>query len=363
MKINYDFYKDPELVPILDVAESLGLECTGGKYLCPCHNDHNPSMDITSSGIHANRFKCWSCGESGNPLNLVMAVQFGVSPSAYYQNPPKYRKERNAAAVFIDKLFPGAIIKKDHNKENGPDAFPDISPKVLKEIGLKPNFLLTVAGHTDFFTSKNDVAKMLLNCIHESIKGLEKQLDKLVYTDFPDISDTGRRYITHIIAEKQECLEQYKEKLLAYLEAHKEIYQIPDFSDAGSSRKDKFYQKNINAFNRLYERGFPRLSPKVVKLMGAAIDMEKLETGKQMYEIAMQVSEGLSICIKDGYAYKEKLMRTFPDLPIADKRYISKKIDKNLSVLYQYQDTMDTFAKEAGMHLVLQENDLEMEGL
>jgi DNA primase len=40
-----------------------------GKWLCPFHDDHHPSLGITRDG---RRFKCWSCGVSGTVLDWYM---------------------------------------------------------------------------------------------------------------------------------------------------------------------------------------------------------------------------------------------------------------------------------------------------
>jgi hypothetical protein len=48
-----------------------GLESRYGQYLCPFHSDTNPSMSIHKK---TNRFKCWSCGESGDSIDFVMKM-------------------------------------------------------------------------------------------------------------------------------------------------------------------------------------------------------------------------------------------------------------------------------------------------
>jgi len=51
------------------VAQRLGLTIKHHKALCPFHNDHTPSMTFKEA-----RFKCWSCGESGDSISLVQKV-------------------------------------------------------------------------------------------------------------------------------------------------------------------------------------------------------------------------------------------------------------------------------------------------
>jgi len=65
---NFELQKLREL-PIEGVAERLGLQVKRHKALCPFHNDHSPSLTFKK-----NKFKCWSCGESGDSISLVMKM-------------------------------------------------------------------------------------------------------------------------------------------------------------------------------------------------------------------------------------------------------------------------------------------------
>ena len=51
------------------VAQRLGLTVNHHKALCPFHDDHHASM--TFKGY---KFRCWSCGESGDSISLVQKV-------------------------------------------------------------------------------------------------------------------------------------------------------------------------------------------------------------------------------------------------------------------------------------------------
>ena len=64
----YDLQKLRDL-PIEGVAERLGLQVTRHKCLCPFHSDHTPSLTFKG-----HKFKCWSCGESGDSISFVMKV-------------------------------------------------------------------------------------------------------------------------------------------------------------------------------------------------------------------------------------------------------------------------------------------------
>ena len=51
------------------VAQRLGLTVKHHKALCPFHSDHTPSLTFKG-----HKFKCWSCGESGDSISFVMKV-------------------------------------------------------------------------------------------------------------------------------------------------------------------------------------------------------------------------------------------------------------------------------------------------
>ena len=56
-------------LPIEGVAERLGLRVVRHKCLCPFHDDHHASLSFKN-----NKFRCWSCGESGDTISLAMKV-------------------------------------------------------------------------------------------------------------------------------------------------------------------------------------------------------------------------------------------------------------------------------------------------
>ena len=56
-------------LPIEEVAERLGLQVTRHKCLCPFHDDHHASMSFK---VSKNTFRCFVCGASGGPIDLVM---------------------------------------------------------------------------------------------------------------------------------------------------------------------------------------------------------------------------------------------------------------------------------------------------
>ena len=64
----YELQKLRDL-PIEGVAERLGLHVVRHKCLCPFHDDHHASMSFK---VSKNTFRCFVCGASGGPIDLVM---------------------------------------------------------------------------------------------------------------------------------------------------------------------------------------------------------------------------------------------------------------------------------------------------
>ena len=56
-------------LPIEGVAERLGFQVVRHKCLCPFHDDHHASMSFS---VRRNTYRCFVCGESGGPIDLVM---------------------------------------------------------------------------------------------------------------------------------------------------------------------------------------------------------------------------------------------------------------------------------------------------
>ncbi|SEA34845.1 CHC2 zinc finger [Prevotella sp. tc2-28] len=64
----YELQKLRDL-PIEGVAERLGLYVSRHKCLCPFHDDHHASMSFR---VNKNTYRCFVCGASGGPIDLVM---------------------------------------------------------------------------------------------------------------------------------------------------------------------------------------------------------------------------------------------------------------------------------------------------
>lgn len=61
---------------VLAMAGKQPAEYGGGelKYLCPLHDDSNPSFTVYRHEGEAERFKCWGCGAGGDVVDLIGAL-------------------------------------------------------------------------------------------------------------------------------------------------------------------------------------------------------------------------------------------------------------------------------------------------
>lgn len=247
MKINYDFYKHKENIPIREVVDLLGLKMDkDGHCLCPCHSDTNPSMFITESGKYENRWHCFVDGEGGDPLNLVLAVKYGISPSVYFANPANYKKEREESAKFLDKYFPGAIeIEPEYQKQN---ELPTLSYKFLKEIGLTTNPLLmtyvkpfsqnnfskedykqidnSTLNNVEQFEALNklEAIELIRDKIDEYLSTLFTKTNQFFKDNYPDMPIEGRNYINKVTSDKFDYANNILKQLDSYLEKHNPSY-------------------------------------------------------------------------------------------------------------------------------------------
>lgn len=342
MKINYEAYKDPDLIPLVEIADLLGLEHgKNGKYLCPCHDDHTPSMQIDQTGKYANQFRCWSCGENGGPLELVMAVQSNIMPSDAGRQ--KYWKERHSAARWIEKYYPGAIANDKEEKYRG-DQIPDISPRVLKYIGLKPSIILQHnSGRDPIPLSDAELVTMICDCIYTKEDELSKYLEKIVIKNFPKLSKEGRQYIMHTIAQKQEELEKLGDVCKEYLlRVHFITYQFEPYSQ---EQEQLFISKNIDALAELHQIDprFPVLPANLVGQIGRKLPVFKLKDEISVTDIADMLSNTLLDVATDIQKYRIRLYKEFPKIPETDKKYIHDLLWKNEQVLNRYYIMLDQY--------------------
>lgn len=250
MKYGYDFYRNPDLVPIKDLAEILGIEVVNGKMRCPCpnHADNNPSVDISETGKYQNKWKCWSCGESGDALSLVLAYKEGITPSEYWnvmgnkgyitdEEKKRVYEATDNAKLFIEKHFPGNIevINVGEQKISYNEILKPNLPKwIWEEINLKRNFEAPqyVRAQTgvdkkgkpvyknEYFgqLSEIEAAEMIIDKLFELQINLREFQEK-VFKEFPDLENNALAYlhISDVTATKTEEIDGYIEKYKTYL--------------------------------------------------------------------------------------------------------------------------------------------------
>lgn len=86
-----------------------------GRYLCPFHNDHNPSMTV--KGKH---WQCWSCNKGGDVINFVRDLYGLTFPEAVCKLADDFNialPESATPADPLEKLW--RIVEeqcRDHNR-------------------------------------------------------------------------------------------------------------------------------------------------------------------------------------------------------------------------------------------------------
>ena len=89
-------------LPIEGVAERLGLTVKTHKCLCPFHDDHHASMSFK---VSKNTFRCFVCGASGGPIDLVMRFL-----RKDFRDATKWLADENNIILTEYKSQPSAII-------------------------------------------------------------------------------------------------------------------------------------------------------------------------------------------------------------------------------------------------------------
>ncbi len=253
LNINFSFYRDHDTVPIEEVAKSLGIEVKRGKILCPCHDDHNPSCIITTKGKYANKFKCFSCNESGGPIELVMATKYGITPSEYKANKSEYTKQFYESIQYLDGLYPGGMTQI----KNAKTFIPQIPAKVFKDIGFPVYFFdkgLSVNKFLNAYYQKSEapediwsiVRKSMPNSLFYNPKNLmdifeisekidlfeeavtkhleqEEQAQMDFQKKYPDMPPEGRRYMVQVFSQKYEDYQA----IIQQLDEFKDTYIEP----------------------------------------------------------------------------------------------------------------------------------------
>ena len=140
--------KDIRAMPIEEVAMKMGIEVgRHHKALCPFHQDRHPSLHFD---IKRNRYKCFSCGASGNVIDLVMmymnisfkdAVEWMTNGSIQFE--PKHQlisyDKKKKEDVSVDTDYLNTLIKNPIiNTEAAHFLYDErkIDPRVVRWCGL-----------------------------------------------------------------------------------------------------------------------------------------------------------------------------------------------------------------------------------
>lgn len=92
------------------VADYVNLKKRGANMigLCPFHNEKTPSFSVSPA---KNIYKCFGCGEAGNPVGFVMGVEQISFPEAIKKLAAKYNIE------IEEDALPQEVIKEKQEKE------------------------------------------------------------------------------------------------------------------------------------------------------------------------------------------------------------------------------------------------------
>src|SRR5579883_184746 len=85
------------------ISEDIGPASRSGKWLCPFHEDTNPSLGVNHDG-RCWRWRCWACGENGDVIDWI-AKRHRITPfeaarrlaSSFEAPPPQGRREPRPA--------------------------------------------------------------------------------------------------------------------------------------------------------------------------------------------------------------------------------------------------------------------------
>ena len=112
----FDIMKLNEL-SIESVASALGISVNRHKALCPFHDDSNPSLTFS---VRKNRYRCFVCGASGGPIDLVMHYEHKSFLEAC-----KWLSDSSGSIIDFDKFsnqFSNDFERSDHSLSKPFDA-------------------------------------------------------------------------------------------------------------------------------------------------------------------------------------------------------------------------------------------------
>ena len=125
--------KDIRAMPIEEVAMKMGIEVGRHKALCPFHQDRHPSLHFD---IKRNRYKCFSCGASGNVIDLVMRyMNIGFKEAVEWMGAPP----PPGGGISCPPDTPAALLNPPPGGR-GAVAWGSVSP-ILPTASLNPTLL------------------------------------------------------------------------------------------------------------------------------------------------------------------------------------------------------------------------------
>jgi len=236
IEIDWDYFNN--VISIRDVAELLGIEIDSkNSFLCPSHDDTNPSASLSEE---KNRWYCFSCGAGGTPINLVMAVNGGNTLDAVF---------------FLDKYYPGGIKYIEQEKY---DDTPFISVATLKKIGLKSNpFLEKITKDVTYIDECGDKRiaprTIQLNPIEAADIILEKCLNYQqrlhAYQDqfislYPGLDNNALKYIHQRTKEQADSVNSTIAIMREYILEHIDMYKDQFAWQPGLIEEDSLEEEN-----------------------------------------------------------------------------------------------------------------------
>ena len=132
-------------LPIIGVAERLGLRVKRWRSICCFHDDHSPSMYFN---VKRNTYRCFSCGAHGNVIDLAMHMlgknfadtcQWLANENNIILSEYKPKTEKAHCEPQTDIAWLGQLVAHPHlNAEAQHFLFDErcIDPRVVRWLGL-----------------------------------------------------------------------------------------------------------------------------------------------------------------------------------------------------------------------------------
>ena len=203
-----DFNEIREGISIRETLNYLGIKEHKGFFSCPCHPDNHPSASISNK---KNRWKCFSCGQGGSNIDLVM---YALGLSEY------------DSSILLGKEF--HIGLEEISEAEIEDNSPILSKETLAKLGLEKNPYVRGSFRSQindykvsgiYELSKIEATEMLINKCDEYMES-QKEYQKDLIEHYPFLAYD---MLFHAGVEKEiEKMSLLKDSLLIYYETQKE---------------------------------------------------------------------------------------------------------------------------------------------